>query len=242
MGIVDTIIRSKDDEVKPKEKSYWGYKLQVELVDVEEITKKIKLLPTELRMVKHELSGKEPISQVILLTNSKKTMGRLTTIQVKDILDDLGFNVDAIFGGLHGSDSNAVMNINGFLVPGWHWIARGISKAFFGSSKLWMTKLAPGKERLHVRLFEMNDGTWMIAAHTDYNWMNPNPMKVFQAHVGSGAGDYITGTKMMYELLKLFSQYEEKNMIMPVEAIARTTRWVYYQCLADKTKQHEKKD
>lgn len=236
MGIINTIIRSRDDSLKPKTKSYWGYKLNIQLVNKEEITEKIKLLPSEKRLVLHELSGKEPVEQVILLSNSKKELGRLTTNQVKEILDDMGFNVDTILAGMHGADYNAVMNINGFLIPGWHWVARAISKLFYGSSKLWTTKLSPGKERLHVRMFEMNDGTWLIAAHTDVNWMDLNLAKVFKAHLTTGAGDFKTGTLMMYELLKKFAQYLNENQNFPYEEIVGVTRWAYYHSLAEKYK------
>lgn len=99
-----------------------------------------------------------------------------------------------------------------------------------------LSKLAPGRERLHIRAFELNNGNWMIAAHTDYNWMNLNPFKVVRAHVGSGAGNFRAGTKMMYELFRSFNNYYVNNKIFPYTEISRITRWVYYQTLAQEIK------
>ena len=235
MGIVNTIKRSRDDLVKPKKKNYWQYRMNIDLMDIQDIIKK-KSLPTVKRALRHELSGKEPIKQVIVLSNKRKKLGRFTTYQIREILDDIGFNVDAIMSGSHFSDLTAVMNINGFLIPGWSRLANFFAKHLHLSRKLLLTKLSPGRERLHIRLFENNDGAWIIAAHTDYNWINLNPFKIFSAHVYKGNGDYETGTLMMYELLRSFDWYIRKNKIFPPEEIERITRWAYYKTLAKRFK------
>lgn len=238
MGIVDTITRSKDDFVKPKKKSYWGYKISVELVSHKDISEKIKLLPSEKRAVAHELSGREPIEEVILLHNTKKTLGRLTTFQVKEILDDIGFNVDTILSGAHFSDFSAVMNINGFAIPGWVFFVRIFARLFPSAEKLLLLKLSPGRDRLHIRAFEMNDGTWMFTAHTDHNWMSLNLPKVFKSHIYSGgpvgSGDYITGTIMMNKLLKEFAVNVTENKIFKYEEVENIIKWGYAKSLKTK--------
>lgn len=221
MGIINTIIRSRDDLVKPKKKSYWGYKLHIELLDREQITKKVSLLPTEQRLVSYELSDIEPSKQYILLGNSKKSLGRLTTSQIKEMLDDMGFNVDTILSGSHLSDIAAVLNINGFVIPGWMQFIRFLSHFSPDMEKLFLTKLAPGRKRLHIRLYEMNDGTWVILAHTDWNWMSLNLARTFHAHVIKGTGDYQTGTKMMYALLEAFKTHLDQNKILSYREISR---------------------
>jgi hypothetical protein len=208
----------------------------VELVDARHVSEKVKLLPAEKRAMKHELSGKEPIEKIVVLRNSRKKLGRFTTHQVKEILNDIGFNVDAILSKSYFSDIEAVMNVNGFLIPGWSKFVRFTTKLFKLSEKMFLVKLAPGKERLHVRLFESNDGSWLITAHTDYNWMNLNLLKVFKSHARGGAGNYTTGTLMMYELIRRFGRYVEKNKVFPYSEIEKVTRWAYYQALADKFK------
>jgi hypothetical protein len=236
MGIVNTIRRSGNDLVKPKAKTYWGCDLEIELKDVKTITEKTTLTPAEKKITAYELSGIEPIEQVIILDNRNTIMGRLTTSQIKEILDDMGFNVDTILSGAHNCDFSAVMNINGFMIPGWEWIVKIGSRWLPELEKLLLTKLAPGRERLHVRIYELNDGKWLIAAHTDWNWMNLNPVRVFKAHVGSGAGNYKLGTVMMYELMKSFKKYMVRNQVFDYAEIARVCRWVYYQMLADSLK------
>lgn len=234
MGIIDTIVRSTDDLLKPKKKSYWGYKLDIDLVDVEKIQNKVRLLPAEERAVAHELSGKEPIEHVIVLSNSLQKLGRFTTLQIKELFDDMGFNVDTIVSELHHSDIAAVMNVNGFVIPGWEAFAQFVARIFPSWEKLLLTKLAPGRERLHIRLFEMNDGSWLIAAHTDWNWMSFNLLKVFHAHATVGAGDYEMGTRMLFELLHMFRKRLEANTVMTYQDIVGVTRGVYYQILADR--------
>ena len=207
--------------VKPKKKSYWGYQLHIELLDREQITKKSSLLPTEKRLVSYELSDIEPSEQYILLSNAKKSLGRLTTSQIKEILDDMGFNVDTILSGSHLSDIAAVLNINGFVIPGWRQCITFLSHFSPDMEKLFLTKLAPGKKRLHVRLYEMNDGSWVIVAHTDWNWMSLNLARTFHAHVVTGTGDYKTGTKMMYTLLEAFKKNLEQNSILSYREISQ---------------------
>ena len=111
MGIIDTVIRSNNDLDKPKKKSYWNYQLNVELINVDNIQNKMNLLPSEKRAMSHELSGKEPIEQAIVIKNTKKQLGRFTTNQIKEMFDDLGFNVDVILSDSFNSDFAAVKNI-----------------------------------------------------------------------------------------------------------------------------------
>ena len=236
MGIIDTIIRSRDDLIKPKKKSYWGYDLDVELVDAKSITQKVKLLPTEKRTIEYELSGKEHVHQLIILRNNRKSLGRLTTSQVKEILDDMGFNVDTILSAPRASDFSAVMNINGFAIPGWRYFVNIMLTINPDFEKLLLTKLAPGRERLHIRIFESNSGDWIILAHTDWNWMSLNLFRVYKAHVVTGAGDYEMGTLIMYKLLLAFNEFLKENKIFPTKDIIGITRWVYYTRMADSIK------
>lgn len=238
MTVISSIVGSKDDLVKPKQKSYWGYKLDVQLVDRHEISDKVELLPTEKRALAHELSGKEPVEQVIIIKNAKKSLGRLTTSQIKDILDDIGFNVDPTFSGKHFADFEAIMNVGGYSIPGWVKLARILARIFPSQEKDLLLKLSPGRDRLHIRVFEMNDGSWMLVAHTDFNWINLNIPRIYRAHVSSGgpvgSGDYITGTIMMHTLLKKFVEKMEKNETLPIKEIETVIQWAYSQSVTQK--------
>ena len=59
MALLKTILNSKDDNVKPKNKSYWGCDLKVELVDVEKFRMKKNPTVTEVRALSNEFSTKE---------------------------------------------------------------------------------------------------------------------------------------------------------------------------------------
>ena len=236
MGITDSIVRSKDDLVKPRYKSYWGYSLDINLLKLKDMSKKLKPSPSEKRALKHELSGIEPVSDLIVLNNNKNNLGRFTTSQIKEMFDDIGFNVDVLVGERRDADISAVMNVGGYSIPGWVKLARFITKFFPSNEKLLLTKLSPGKDRLHIRMFENNDGSWLIAAHTDHNWLSLNLYKVYKAHGSYGAGDYVTGTRIMYELLRKFSWYLKNNKVLPTKEIDKIVSWAYYQSLADKLK------
>jgi hypothetical protein len=233
MGIISSIIRSKDDLVKPKSKSYWNYRMGIELVSKPKLTNKRLLLPSDKKAMKHELSDAEPIEEAILLRNTNKKLGRFTTSQIKEILDDMGFNVDVMVSEDHFSDIDAVMNIGGSSIPGWVYFARIVSKYFPSKEKLLLSKLSAGKDRLHLRIFEENDGSWLIAAHTDHNWLSLNLKQVYESHLASkvegktGAGDYITGTLMMFNLLKEFSKHVDENKVFRQKEIDKIVRDSY---------------
>ena len=234
MSIVSSIVNSKDDLVKPDKKSYWGYDLDVSLESVNKIRSKEHPLPTERRALLHEFSSIEPIEEFIVLTNENKKLGRLTTFQVKEMFDDMGFNVNPTFGGKHFSDFDAVMNIGGYNIPGWVKFARVLSKLFPSQEKNILRKLSPGADRLHIRFFESNDGSWLIAAHTDHNWLSLNLVKVYKAHLGYGAGDYVTGTIMLYLLLIKFAKRLKGNSPFTESDIQKALGQAYNQSIVKK--------
>lgn len=237
MTVISSIIHSEKDL---KRKSYWGCKFDVSLESVEQIREKKHPYPTEKRALLHEFSGKEPIRDFVVLTNELKSKGRLTTFQVKEMFNDMGFNVDPTFSGKHFADFEAVMNVGGYSVPGWVKLVRTISYLLPSYEKVLLRKLSPGRDRLHLRFFESNDGTWLIAGHTDYNWLSLNLPRVFKAHVRTGtnvgSGDYVTGTIMLTLLLKQFSKKVEQNKYFNERDIQHVLNKAYSQSVVNKFK------
>lgn len=237
MTVISSIVEST---VKPSNKSYWECRLLVGLESVDQIRNKKHLYPTEKRAMMHEFSQKEPIKDFVILDNSSKSSGRLTTFQIKEMFNDMGFNVDPTFSGKHHADFEAVMNVGGYSIPGWVRVARFISYFLPSYEKVLLRKLSPGRDRLHLRFFESNDGTWLIAGHTDYNWLSLNLPRVFKAHVkiskGVGSGDYVTGTIMLYLLLKEFSRKVEAKQKFLEKDIQRILNQAYKQSVVKKFK------
>ena len=208
MSLLSAIKNSKDDIWKPDTKSYWGYDFRISLVDADTIRNKKDPSQTEKRMLSFDLSEQEHAESIIVL-NSKYHVSNeqhLNSKQITDILDDIGFNVRPTLTPKHNGDFAAIMNVGGFSIPGWVKFARRISKFLPSREKLLLTKLSPGNDRLHVIVFQEIDGSWIFTAHTDYNWLNLNIPKIYKAHVGHGAGDFITGTLMLYGQLKSFQE------------------------------------
>lgn len=234
MSIVSSIVSSEKDLDKPKNKSYAGCDLKIQLENVSSIREKKHLLPSEKRALFHEFSGIEPVEQFIVLTNANKSLGRLTTFQIKEMFNDMGFNVNPTFADRHFSDFDAVMNIGGYSIPGWVKAARSLSKIFPTQEKNLFRRLSPGSDRLHLRFFESNDGSWLIAAHTDHNWLSLNLKKVYKAHIGYGAGDYVTGTIMLYLLLKAFAKSIKDNRAFKEKEIHDILNIAYNQSLVRK--------
>lgn len=236
MGIISSIKSSQNDLDRPKSKSYWGYSLNIDLENIKKIKEKKNPLPTERRALLHEFSGIEPVEEFIVLTNKNKKLGRLTTFQINEMFNDMGFNVNPTFGGKHFSDFDAVMNIGEYSIPGWVKFVRIFSKIFPTYEKNLLRKLSPGTDRLHLRFFESNDGSWLIAGHTDHNWLSLNLAKIYKAHVGYGAGDYITGTIMTYLLLKEFARKIVNNEVFKEKDIQKVLSKAYSQSIIKKFK------
>ena len=206
MSIIGSFVRSFDDTTSFSLRSYCGCDIDISLVSPKEFLAKNGKLNTGKRLQLRELSGKEKVEQIIIIKNVRKELGDLTTWQVKDILDDLGFNVGMTFGEKRSSDITAAMGLGGFSIPFWGLIPKifGVFTSKF--QKLLYLKLTPSKKRLHLRIFEMHDGSWVIAAHIDYNVINFNIPKVLLNHLKSGKGNYVKGTKLMYDLLLKFKE------------------------------------
>lgn len=236
MGIISSIKNSQNDFSKPETKSYWGFGFDLSLVSVDYYRNKVNPSPTERRMLGFDLSEKEHIKDVIVLNNNKKELGRFTTEQIEEIFDDMGFNVTPTFGGRHLADIEGIMNVNGYSIPGWVKIARLLTKLLPSKEKLLITKLSPGRDRLHVVAYEENDGSWVFAAHTDFNWLSLNLPKIYKAHVGHGAGDYITGTLMFYMLLKEFAKKVSENKNISVTEIEKIISKAYNKSIIEKLK------
>lgn len=221
MSVLKSILRSFDDTTSFSTKSYAGCGLEISLVDPEEFLEKNGKLNTGKRLRINELSGKEKLEKIIIIKNSKKELGDLTTWQVKDILDDLGFNVGVTVGEKRSSDITAAMGLGGFSIPFWGLIPKifGVFTSRF--QKLLYLKLVPSKRRLHLRIFEMHDGSWVIASHIDYNWINFNIPKVLLNHFKSGRGDYQNGTKLMHDLLLKFKDSLESHRVIHFESIEK---------------------
>ena len=219
MSIVSSFVKSFDDTTSFSLKSYAGCELEINLVEPEEFLEKNGQLNTGKRLKVHELSGKEHVEQVILLKNVSKDLGDLTTWQIKDILDDLGFNIGVLVSHSFSSDFTAAMGLGKFSIPFWGLIPKlfGVFTSRF--QKLLFLKLAPGKKRLHLRAFEMHDGSWVIVAHIEMNLFSVNIPRIIWKHVRYGHGDYINGTKLMFELLSEFNRCLENHRVVRFENI-----------------------
>jgi len=158
------------------------------------------------KMVEHELT-KEPCEKIIALRNEHGN--KHESRELKRFLKRVGFNTNPVFSSNHREDFAGVLNINGFVVPGWKKIvtmARIISSR--GATLLGKT-YAPGRSRLHVRFYK-GASRWYLVAHIDeYNWIHPNIIKAKDCHLSSGKGNYKLGQKLMMKILRYY--FKRKN-------------------------------
>lgn len=103
MGIITSIIRSKDDLGNFEEKVYKDCKISFDVVEIEELLKNRDLFSTIERLKKNELAGIERISSVIVLSSTSNER-IITVFELKQMLDDMGFNVDPLFSEERGDD------------------------------------------------------------------------------------------------------------------------------------------
>lgn len=195
MSIRSSIIRSKDDNKPFSTKSYSNLEINYELISAKEFVKNTKEdLPKRLYDREYSI---DHVETLIRIFNKNKEI--ITVNQLRDIFDDVGFNTDVTFSEVHGADIMMVYNIGGFVVPFWKVLASVFYKRKPELEHLYLTKLSPGKKRLHCRLSEYSDGSWYMTSHIDdANWLNfLNPVQAFKSHIEKGTGNYEVGTQLM---------------------------------------------
>jgi len=185
------------------EKNYARLNFTLEIVKRETLEEKTHKTKAEENMLKYEL-GSEPAQEALLLTSD----GGFTDKQLIHLLEDMGFNMDLTMTEKHYADMTGTVNIGGFVVPGWRNFVNGIGNRFPKMKILLSYKLAPGVQRLHLRVFQQDENSWYIVTHVDEsNWMKPDIKGIINSHVKRGAGDYDTGNKFMFNYLNRFIAY-----------------------------------
>jgi len=153
------------------------------------------------KMAEHEIS-EEPVEKIIVIGQSNGE--KIEKKYINRILSDLGYNINVLFSKNHGCDYEAAININGYSVPGWNSFIKFLRKFNSNLAIFFGKRFAPGRSRLHIRIFE-GKKTWYMIAHIDeFNWINFNFSGVKRSHVGSGRGDYKDGTKFFLESLEYY--------------------------------------
>lgn len=141
-----------------------------------------------------ELSGKESVFNVFLLTDTTKQ-------DIYDFLKMASFRINPFMSWGMKSDFDAVLNIHGFAIPGWLYMSKILPKKL---QSIFISKLSPGKERLHLRFYNVKNNEWLITAHTDKGLFTINFFRSYSNHVKSGAGNYKSGTALLTKLLDIY--------------------------------------
>lgn len=197
------VFRQLISDLKPEPERV-NIRVKIELINKNEIEKycldKNDFESYEKMMI-HELIN-EPVKEIIVL--SKENKEKIEKKYFNKILIDLGYNLNVIFSKNHGSDYEAATNINGYSIPGWSYLVKAIRKINKGLAVFAGKRFAPGRSRLHIRIFE-GKKHWYIISHIDkFNWLNLNIKEVKHSHSGSGKGDYENGTRFFLESLKYY--------------------------------------
>lgn len=211
MSIRSSIDRSKDDLNDFEKKSYANIKLGIEILNLDEFVVS-SIHDTHTRIKSREYIVDHAKTGIRIFNRLPDTV--ITVNQIRDIFDDMGFNVDVSFSEVHNSDIMLVYNIGGYLVPFYKEITDWISKWRPRLKLLLQTKLSHGKKRLHGRLYHYFDGSWILLTHVDAaNWMNMiNPAEMIRSHLVKGTGDYVMGTKIMIEAFnKMAILFEDRK-------------------------------
>ena len=220
MGIFSAIRRSKDDLVIFKDKSYSDIDIGYEIVDLSKLLEKKKLSEAKKRMFSEEYKEEGAKLAIRIFDKNKKT---ITVNQIKDIFDDIGFEVDVMLSDIFQSDIVMAYNIGGFVIPFWRIIVTPIIKWKPYFKNLLLTKISPGKKRLHCRIFEDEDASWYVISHVDeVNTINIfHLIGLYRSHFIKGAGNYKEGQEIMErifeEFLPLFKA--KRNIFVDAENI-----------------------
>jgi hypothetical protein len=195
MSIRSSILRSKDDFKPLSSKSYYGLNICISTLNVENFIDEDREEDVRKRIYEREFDV-DHVKKIFRITTEGSSS--MTVNQIRDFFDDIGFNGDVSFSDVHGSDIMLAYNIGGFLIP----FYKNIIDFLFKKScykNLLLTKLSPGKKRLHCRIYHGSKGEWYLTAHVDdANWLNFfQPFKLVKSHFTKGSGDYDTGTEIM---------------------------------------------
>ncbi len=212
MSVGSSFRRSWNDTLIFSEQSYCEIKdFNFKKIDLKKLSKMKHPSHAIKRMLKNEY--KKQYSKYAYKIYAQKP---ITVDQIKDIYNDIGFNVDAIFSEHHHEDFAIIANLGSMAIPFWRPLLRFIFRKNSSRAKMFLYQLAPGHIRLHSRLFNNNDGSWYIVTHIDgINWFNLNhPIAIIKSHFRTAAGDYKTGNKIMGEILRrVRKSFKEKNSI-----------------------------
>lgn len=190
MSIRTTLARSKDDLEPIQNRSFASQIITTKDIEISSIDRNSPS-DAEKRMIKIEHT-EQGAQNTLLITGYPDG---LSVNQIRDLFDEIGFNSDVTMSEVHGSDISIVVNIGGYLLPFWKEITSLFSNKW---RKILLFKLAPGKKRLHGRLFHHSDNSWYLVTHVDEaNWFNIlTPKKLFRSHLQKGTGNYILGHKI----------------------------------------------
>lgn len=186
-------------------------KVDIKIIDKSEIKnfcRKNSDMMALNKMMIHELT-KEPSEKIIALNSQNGN--KIAKQRIDKILIDLGYNLYVLFSRNHKADYEAATNIYGYIIPGWKKLINFMKKFNINIAVFFGKRFAPGKSRLHIRIFE-GDKYWYILAHIDrVNWINFNIFKVRRAHFVVGTGDYINGTKYFLKSLQEYFGHNQKT-------------------------------
>lgn len=173
--------------------------LEIQKEEIEEFCRSNGDATVLEKMNLHELTH-EPVESIIAI--QERSGSKIEKKYFDRLLSDLGYNVNVLLSKNHGSDYEAAINIGGYSIPGWGLLIRLLRKLHTGWAVFWGKRFAPGKSRLHVRIFE-GKGFWYVISHIDtHNWINFNLWGVGKSHIGSGRGNYADGTARFKESLE----------------------------------------
>ncbi len=219
MSIKSAIKRSADDNDDFKSKSYAEVKgFKVERLDLDKLSEKQDLSDCERRILANEynVQGCKVVYRIFSSTG-------ITLNQIREIFDDMGFNVDVDLSWVHYADITAVTNIGGFVMPFWRSIVALIIRYIPEYELMLLSKLSPGKKRVHLLIFHENDNSWYVTTHVDELnwWVIFRPFKMLKAHLSNGQGNYKLGDRIMRRVFdKLILNFKkEKLLVMDIDKI-----------------------
>ncbi|KKR06105.1 MAG: hypothetical protein UT34_C0001G0145 [candidate division WS6 bacterium GW2011_GWF2_39_15] len=198
MSLRSCLSRFKEEKLPFSHQSYSTLKLGAREIVLSEIMHTIDN-DTERRIRRREYIVDKAKYATVLYDKTGKS---ITTSIIRDLFHNIGFNTDTVFGEPHNADVTCTANIGGYIFPFWRSFIYLINKS--SPTRILLTqRLGPGRKRLHVRLFNSDDGSWIVITHVDHsNWFNfLDPIQSVKSHFVKATGDYELGNKMLESII-----------------------------------------
>ena len=180
--------------------------MKISILTEKELRKKYPKEASLELLYKGELAGVETVPNVIEIEGLNKK-------ELREMLNHLGCFTRNIYAHAYRSHVTAIRHMQ-------QRVFNLVNKLLFKLPDSWENSVLGRAnisfERIHIKGYFAKKDTWIITAHTEVNIITTFFKRLYHEHMFKGAGNYIEGTKIFYELTK---EYKRERKLIPTARV-----------------------